>query len=370
MKTVAVMANTAWNIFNYRTALLRKLKTADYRVIVIATADGFKQKVDTSYFDEWVELEKLKPRGKNPLGDFELWWELRKIMKRLNPDVLLSFTIKPNIFGVMATANDSVICIPTVTGLGSSFIRNNWVSRLTEMLYARSFKLAARVIFHNTDDQTYFIRKEIVSDSQGLVVGGSGVNTSYLRAGSLENHRPFTFLFLGRLLVDKGVMLYLEAAKDLKREGKDFHFILAGDMTHEEAGGISHKTLRSAQDHGIECQGFVENTKEMLERVDCLVLPSFREGMPRAVLEAMAMSRLVIVSNAPGCREAVVDQESGFIFDLNIENDLTRTMLKVAQMDEAEQLEIRQKARKRAELFFDENSVAEKYLEIIEECIG
>lgn len=364
------MANTAWNIYNYRRPLLKKLKLAGWQIVVITASDEYENKVERTLYDEWLFLKNMKTRGKNPWQDMELWLELRRIMTKAHPDVLLSFTIKPNIFGVMATANQGVCCIPTVTGLGSSFIKGNWVSRLTELLYGRALQLASRVVFHNEDDRLHFIKKGLIIESQGMVINGSGIPTNVFQAESLKVHKPFTFLFLGRVMVHKGAQEFIEAAISLKKKNKDLHFMIAGESPSRESGGLSDETLRRAQQHGVKCMGFVDDTKDILEGADCLVLPSYREGMPRAVLEAMSMSRLVIVSDVPGCRQSIVDNESGFLFELGDSDGLIKAMQSVLDMTEEDQLVIRQNARSRAVELFDEEFISEKYLEIIDECLA
>lgn len=272
----------------------------------------------------------LRRAGTNPLADLALVWSLYRLARRIRPEVFVGYTVKPVIYGSIASW---LARVPhryaLITGLGFSFTsdRRGVVPALIHKMYRLALGKVDKVFFQNADDQAMFRENGILADrTPSVVVNGSGVDLAEYRFTRLPESVP-RFLMIARLLGDKGVREYVEAARQVHALRPDSRFDLVG-WIDENPDAISPAELTGWVEEGhIEFHGRLSDVREIIAKSTVYVLPSYREGTPRTVLEAMAMGRPIITSDAPGCRETVIDGENGFLVPVKSVDALIEAML-------------------------------------------
>ncbi len=363
---VAVVLNTSWNIFNFRMNLIKSLQAKGHEVHTVAPIDDYTPRLtEIGCLHHQVTMDS---RGANPLKDIALTFELRSIYKRIKPDVILHYTIKPNVYGTLAAAWLRIPVINNVCGLGTVFLKNDFISRVAVFLYRLSFRFANKVFFQNPDDLNLFLNRKLVAQNAVDLVPGSGIDLKRFTPAPVNRNSTFTFLLISRLITDKGVLEYVDAVKKLKSEGLDARFQVLGAIDQEHKRGIS-KTLidQWIQSGTIEYLGTTEDVRNFIQQADCVVLPSYREGTPRTLLEAASISRPIIATNVPGCNQVVDDQVNGFLCNLKDSNDLADKMRHITTLSEDVLIQLGRNGRKKMETQYDESLVINKYLEALSE---
>ena len=363
---VVLIANSAWNVYNFRMNLIESLKEQGYSIVVFAPEDEYSPAIRDSGLCKLVPLQNLKPTHTNPIQDFLLLRELYVLLKKEKPDAVFTFTLKPNIFGSIVAKWLSILVIPTVTGLGYSFLHKSWLNWVVRRLYHFAFKGLDKVVFHNQSDYAVLKDFNILHHGQGIVVGGSGVDTEYFQPSPVPNQRPFVFLFLGRLLYDKGLMELVAAASRLHKDMQGVQFWVAGAHQAEHPAAIPPETFQHWVDEGvIQYFGQVEDVRPLIAKANVVVLPSYREGMPRAILEAMAMGRPVIATDVPGCRDAIRPGWNGWLAESRNVRHLEECLRKAMLEDDAILQKMGKNGRERAIDLFDLQQVKNQYLSIL-----
>lgn len=344
--------------------ILRKLVKEGYEVVVVAPVDNYIHYLQQLPSVRHLPLKHLKPQSKNPLQSLLLYWEFLRIYRSEQPDVIYHFTIKPNIFGSLAARRANIRSIPTVTGLGYTFLHSRWLNRLTIRLYRWAFSGLGKVIFHNQDDCRLFVEQKIVVPEQALVVAGSGVNTNYFRPLPKPlSEQKFRFLFIGRLLYDKGIKEYVEAAAILQKLAPHVECQIVGDLAAANPNAIPKREfLHWLNRKYIRYFGAASDVRPYIKQCDVLVLPSYREGMPRAILEALAMGRPIITTDVAGCREAIC-AKTGCLVPVKNSKALVEAMLEFSHKDTEDLEQMSRAARSRALRVFDERLVVNDYFE-------
>lgn len=366
--TVVVAANSSWNLVNFRAPIIRAMIENNYRVIAAAPADSASSKLE-SMGAEFQPVE-VDARGLSPVRDVALVLAYRRLFKRLSPVAVLTFTPKPNIYGSLAAASCGVPSISTVTGLGTGFLSGKALQSLVSLLYRLAFRRSAKVFFHNPDDLELFVEQGLVRRAKAGIVAGSGVDLDHFAPGERAGQNPgLTFLFIGRLLKDKGVGEFIEAAGAVGAR-HPARFQLAGTI-EDHPKAISRELVEAAGRNGIvELLGTTSDIRTFIRNADCVVLPSYREGLPRVLLEASAMARPVIASDVPGCRQAVEHGVTGLLCEPRSPASLAQAMTAIAEMSPAERAEMGRKGRARARREFSEERVIAAYLEALRDIAG
>lgn len=366
---IGIVANTAFNIYNFRLGLIKALQNNGYHVVAIAPADDYVTILKEQQID-FVALEQLSRKGTNPIHDLQLCFELRKIYKQQQLDVVLQYTIKPNIYGTLAARTLGLKAICTVTGLGYTFLNKGITSTIAHQLYKTAFSFAHKIIFQNTDDEHFFLQQKLADKAKTLVVPGSGIDTQKFHPGFCTNKTNdgiIRFLMIARFLRDKGIYEYVKAAQEILQENKNVAFHLLGDIDKDNPSSIHKEELDQWIQAGIiRYDGYAKDTRPFICAADCVVLPSYREGMPRVILEGLAMGKPCITTDAPGCKDAVEDGVSGFICKTADAKSLKTSMEKFISLDAEEIMAISVNARKRAENIFSENIVYQTYLDLLQ----
>ena len=368
MKKIAIVANSTWNIYNFRLNLIRQFRLKGYRVIVIAPVDEYIHYLNESHFTKHISLRHMSPQSKNPIKDFLLFRELYAIYKKEKPDLILHYTIKPNIYGSIAARWAKIPCISTVTGLGYTFLNYGFYTRLVKPLYKFAFRSNQKIIFHNHDDQKLFQKLSLIKKEDSEVIKGSGVNTNFFRPlkGKTEE-RKFIFLFVGRLLYDKGIVEFIQAAKQVKQIIKNAECWVVGELNAKNPSNIpKSELLQWVENRYIRYWGATNDIRHFIKKADVVVLPSYREGMPRAVLEAMAMGKPIITTNTAGCRESTDHNVNGYIVPIKDDLALAEAMVKIYNLDQDEFDNMGKASRTKALEEFDEKIINQRYLDLAE----
>jgi glycosyltransferase involved in cell wall biosynthesis len=367
---VIITSNTAWSLVNFRLGLIKALIRKGYEVITIAPKDGYESKL-IKLGCKHINIA-INSRGMNPLEDLLLVWKFFKIIKDEGPDVLLTFTIKPNIYGSIAAKPFQVVVINNITGLGDAFSKKNWLKSLIMSLYRFSLLKSYKVFFQNSDDQNLFIKKKIVRKICSDRLPGSGIDISKFVPHKFQERSYIHFLFIGRLIRSKGVYEFIEAAKILKQKNIKVKFFVLGPFSHIKQEAVEKVELNNWINKGlIKYLGFSNDVRKHIKNADCVVLPSYyNEGVPRSLLEASAMGRPIITTNSVGCREVIENNVNGFVCRAKDSNDLANQLIKFTKISVKEKKLLGMQGRYKIEDQFDEDIVINKYLSSIKMYIN
>jgi glycosyltransferase involved in cell wall biosynthesis len=368
-KHIILVANTTWNIYNFRLNIIRKFLQEGHAVTVVAPIDEFIEYKEKYPTVKHIELKHIDREKNNPFQDFRLIMELRSIYKKLKPDLVIHYTHKPNIYGGIAAKLSGVKSIAVVTGLGYAFINNGWLSKLTSILYKWTHRFHSDIIFENEDDLEYFLDNELITNEKGIAVNGCGVNTDvYAPFPNGQKKSEITFTFIGRLLYDKGIVEFVNAAKSLSTKLDNVEFWVIGELDHGNPSMIAESTLLEWIDEGcITYHGFVKDVRPLIAKSDCIVLPSYREGMPRIILEGMSMAKPVITTRTAGCRQTVVEGHNGLLVEIKDSDDLCTAMETFCRLSYEQRHDMGHNGRVMAQDIFNSEIIADKLYHIFDE---
>ncbi len=370
---IAIVINTSWNIFNFRMSLVRALQAEGHEVLAIAPPDAYSARLVEAGC-RYVELP-MANKGTRPDQDFGLMRRLTRIYRRERPDVVLHYTIKPNIYGTLAARQAGVPSINNVSGLGTVFIVRNLISRIALALYKFAFRYPATVFFQNPDDRDLFLEHRLLKPEICGLLPGSGVDTQRFQpAPTWQRNQPFTFLMIGRVLYEKGIVEYFEAARALRAaHGDGVRCLLLGGLDEQGGIGVPRATfetwLRDAAG-AVEWLGTSDDVGAVIHSADCVVLPSYREGTPKTLLEAAAMGKPIVTTDVPGCREVVTEGENGFMCPARDAAALAAAMGRVLALPDPELRRLGAASRTLAVTRFDQQVVIDLYLDAIGRATG
>ena len=349
---------------NFRSGLIKRLIEEGYDVHVCAPLDKHRQSLESLGCN--FHSLSMNNKGTSPLEDLKLIKSYVALMKVIRPDAYLGFTIKPNVYGNIAAHRCGVPTINNVSGLGTVFIRKSWITFIVKRLYKKALKKSYRVFFQNNDDLALFLDEGLVERENTAILPGSGVNLQYFSHSPYEPKPEPKFLLIARILRDKGVLEYVEAARILKAKNYPATFQLLGFLDAVNKTAIPKADVEGWVNEGlIEFLGAQDDVRPYLKAVDCVVLPSYREGTPRSLLEAAATGRPIITTDVPGCREVVRNGYNGFLCEVRNGADLAAKMIEFIKLSPAVCIKMGQQSRFYAETLFDENIVIERYMDVI-----
>lgn len=362
-KSIVFCANAAWNLYNFRLALMQSFLQAGWQVTGVAPADGYEQYLRQRGIG-FVPVS-VSRSGTNPLADLRTLWQLRKVYHRLRPDAVCQFTIKPNIYGTLSAASLGIPAVNNISGLGTVFISRSPLTKLVLCLYRHSQKRAAYVFFQNSDDRREFIENGLVAARRTGLLPGSGIDLERfgLRPLPAGKDDTFVFLMIGRLLKDKGAGEFIRAAEALHaRYGRRVRCLIAGSTDAENRTSLSSDEVqRAAAEGAVEFLGRLEDVRGAIEAAHCVVLPSYREGTPRSLLEAAAMGRPLIATDVPGCREVVSHGQNGYLCAARDTAALTAVMERMLNSAPEDLERMGRESRHMAETRFSVQRVIEIY---------
>ena len=369
--TILVSANSLWNLRNFRGRLLDRLVEAGYSVAVAAP----REEAGAPMAGMWEAQHPLgiDSDGLNPVHDGLLILAYLRLFRKIRPLAYLSFTAKPNIYGALAAGLAGVPAIPNVSGLGTAFIRGGALQRVISLMYRAAFRRAPVVFFQNGEDRDLFAARGLVRREQARLLPGSGVDLQRFQPPPAPRERDAccTFLFVGRLLGDKGVRELVEAARRVKAVEPQARFQLLGFIGAANRTAIGKDELAAWEGDGVvEYLGAAEDVRPFLAAADAVVLPSYREGLPRSLLEAAAMGRPLIATDVPGNRAVVADGVNGLLCAVRSASSLADALLRFIALPAAEKRLMGEASRRLVEERFSEEKVVAAYLDAIHEVAG
>lgn len=365
---IALVANSAWNLYHFRGNLVRRLLQDGYRILIIAPHDDSSQKL-VGLGCHVVE-QSMDNKGTNPLADMQTMRELKRLYREHQPDLVLHFTIKPVIYGSFAARSLKIPVINTITGLGTAFLSGSWLMRVVETLYRHSQRWPSRIFFQNPDDRNLFLARQLVTEEKSACLPGSGVDLKRFRATEYPASKPTKFLLIARLLRDKGIVEFVDAARQIRKSYPNTCFQLLGPLGVANRSALPDEEVASWVEEGlVEYLGETDDVRPFLHAAHCVVLPSYREGTPRALLEAAAIGRPLIATDVPGCREVVDADVNGLLCDVRNAPSLAAAMQQFLDMPLEKQLEMGVAGRLKVEKEFDEELVIGAYLAEISQLI-
>ena len=364
---IAVVSNTCWYLFNFRLNLMLALQAAGHTVIAVAPDDAYAQRIrDAGIVFEAVPISG---GGTQPLRELQSVQRLGAVFRRQKVGLVLSYTPKGNLYSALACIALRIVFVPNVSGLGRAFIRKSLVTQVAKTLYRLTFGRAHRVFFQNLDDMAVFVTSGLVQKANAERLPGSGVDLArFLPLPPIARPVDQTvFLLVARMLWDKGVGEYVQAARAVRAVHPGARFQLLGFLDVANPAAVPRSDVEAWVAEGVvDYLGVTDDVRPFLQQADCVVLPSYREGVPRTLLEAAAMARPVITTDAPGCRDTVIDSETGFLCRTADASDLAEKILRFIAMTPAARLAMGQCGRIFMEKNFDERLVIQSYLKLVE----
>lgn len=365
---VIIAANTSWNLVHFRGNLIAALRQRGFHVIAVAPKDAYSQRL-TEQADEYLDFD-FQSASISPAHDARLFLRFVSLLRRVQPALFLSFTVKPNIYGSLAARLLGIAVINNVSGLGTAFIRQGLITRITTALYRHAFKRSATVFFQNEEDRQHFVGAEIVGAARTEVLPGSGVDLERFAPTPLPPDEPFCFLLVARLLWDKGVREYIEASLLVREHHPSARFQILGPVDVDNRTAVPRAKLNEWVGRGIiEHLGPAEDVRPFMARANCIVLPSYREGLPRSLLEALAMARPIVATDVPGVRHVVDDGVSGLLCEVRSGRSLAAAILSMMALSRDVRAEMGRAGRRRVERDFDIKVVTRRYLRAIDEAL-
>ena len=364
MQKVAIVINSAWQGYNFRLNLARKLKENNYKVVFIAPEDGkYSDKLKSEF--EFIHVA-FKAGGMNPIDDLKICFSLYKAYNENKFDIVLNFTIKPNIYSAMVAKLLHIDSINNITGLGTVFIKTTLITSIVKLLYRVSLACSTHVFFQNPEDQNYFLNKGLISINKCSLIPGSGVDTDKFIPVDVDNDGIFRFLLVARVIQDKGIFEYIDAAYILKNKYSNVEFGLLGELNSINRTAISKKNILELHNKGvINYLGKTDNVREQLANADCVVLPSYREGSPRSLMEASSMAIPIITTNVAGCKQVVDNNVTGLLCNVKDSTDLALKMEEVFNMPVSSRKYMGKLGRIKMLKEFDESIVIKQYIKTV-----
>jgi glycosyltransferase involved in cell wall biosynthesis len=365
MKKILVLTNSINGLYSFRRELIECLLEQNFNVTISSPVD-----IRTRYFIE-IGCEMIETninrRSTNPILDFRLMVNYFEIMKNVKADIVLTYTIKPNVYGGIACRLANIPYIPNITGLGTSIENKGLLRLISTALYRIGLKKASVIFFQNLENKNYFLKSKITDENTAKVIPGSGVNLLQHKFEDYpERNEIVKFLYIGRLMKSKGIDELLEAIAYVVAEHPNVEFHFVGKMEDDYSNIIQ---VLSQQKY-IVYHGQQNNVHHFIKDSHAIINPSYHEGMSNVLLEAASTGRPVLASNVPGCRETFVDGVTGFAFAPRNAKSLAETIIKFIKLPFDEKKKMGIMGRKKMEREFDRNIVVNAYLKEINSIVG
>jgi glycosyltransferase involved in cell wall biosynthesis len=367
-RKIVISINAAWNIVNFRLTLIEALRRAGHEVVALAPPDSYSVRLIGLGIDyRPIAMDK---KGVSPLADLFLLVRYWRALRDIGPDLFLGYTAKPNIYGSLAAHALGIKVINNVSGLGTAFIRDGLLTRIVSFLYRLAFRRSATVFFQNPEDRDLFVGKRLVAAGKARLLPGSGIDLERFQpAPDGPRDQGFGFLLVARLLWDKGVGEFVEAARIVRRIYPQAQFRLLGFLDSANRTAVPRAQVERWVAEGVlDYLGAAEDVRPFLAAADCVVLPSYREGLPRTLLEAAAMAKPLIATDVPGCRHIVEDGVNGLLCAVRDPESLAAAMIRMIEAPEDQRAGWGRAGRERAEREFDDRIAIDLYLKAIDDA--
>lgn len=377
---VCLIGNTAWSMIRFRSGLMQGLLAAGHEVVVIAPSDEYATRIEELGITfVGVSIDK---RGTHPLRDLRLLFTFIRLIRQTRPDLIISYTIKPVIFAAIVARWHNVPSVSVITGLGTVFLRENWLTRVVEGLYRWSQSAVLTMFFLNDDDLRIFRERRLGPVTRMQRLPSEGVNISHFSPGedshitstkeALPSPQPIRFVLIARLLWEKGIGEYVKAARKVRQRFPQSQFALLGILDVQNPDAVSLSQIEEwVQEGVVNFLGATDDVRQAIAASECVVLPSYyREGIPRTLLEAAAMCCPIITTDVPGCRDVVDDGINGYLCRPKDPHDLAQKMVQLIEATPDERRRMGAHGRLKVQREFDERVVVERYRQLIAEIMN
>lgn len=356
---ILILANSSSGLYSFRADLIRTL--TQNNTVVLSTPDSGKMD-ELQKLDCQILLTDIDRRGINPVTDLKLLLRYRKMLKQVKPDLVITYTIKPNIYGGMVCRLLGIPYAVNITGLGTTFQKDGLLKKLVIALYKFSLKKAKVVFFENSGNRQVFLDEDIIPSEKTCLLSGAGVNLEKFTYAPYPDGDVTRFLFVGRVMKEKGVDELFDAMARLHSEGVSCELDVLGYYEDDYADMI-----RGCEAAGwLHYHGFQNDVRPFIEKAHCFVLPSYHEGMANTNLESAAMGRPVITSDIPGCREAVVEGVSGLLCESQNADSLYDAMKRFIALPNDARARMGKAGRQHMENVFDKKKVVTNTMNALE----
>jgi glycosyltransferase involved in cell wall biosynthesis len=365
-KKIVISVNSAWNIHNFRSGLVRALARQGYDVMVMAPDDEYSQRL--SPLGCRFKMLPMDNNGTSLGRDLALLVKYWRVLQSVRPFVYLGYTIKPNVYGSIAAHGLDIPVINNIAGLGTTFINKTVLTALVKRLYRTSLRKSNRVFFQNSDDRNLFVQAGLTQAGVAEVLPGSGIDLQHFRQAPPPplQGRGFRFLLVARMLRDKGIEEFAAAAEIVRRVLPAVQFQLLGPIDTKNPNSVPLDRIVEWEKNGlVRYLSETDDVRPYMADADCIVLPSYREGVPHSLLEAAAIGRPIITTDVVGCKDVVDHNSNGFLCKVKNATDLAEKMIQMVRLSHEQRLEMGANGRKKVALQFDENIVIAKYLNAI-----
>ena len=366
-KKIAVIENGLFSTYTMREGLMQRLLKEGYDVTILTHTNSFVSQVEKT----GLHVINIGSGNLNPWKVLKYIFNLYSALKKIQPDVCLTFSIRPAIWGNFITRHLNIPTITNITGVGPLFISKNLAYRIARSIYRHALQKTKKVFFQNFDDMNLFLQKKFVRKEIAERVPGSGVDYQKFSPMAIAKtgEENFIFLFIGRLIKDKGIFEFVEAARMIRKKFPNILFNVIGPFWHQnlKSNTITKSDLQNWIVEGIiDYQGEKKDIRKFIAEADCIVLPSYREGTSNILLEAASMEKAIITTNTTGCKETVDDEVTGFLCKVKDAEDLADKMEKMYLLSEEDRKTMGKKGRQKIIKEFDKQIVINAYLEAID----
>lgn len=358
---ILISSNSAWNLAHFRKPVIEALIAAGYDVVAVARADGSERQLEA--MGARFRPIRMRGTGTSPVEDSLLLLDYIRLLRDERPAMFLGFTAKPNIYGSLAARLMKVPVAATISGLGSAFLKGGLLGAVLLRLYRVALSRTQAIFFQNIADRDLFIACGIARPAQARLVAGSGIDLDRFAPAPVVEDDEFRFLLIARLLRDKGIAEFVDAARIVRANHARARFQLLGGSAGDNPSAVPQSDLaRWAAESIVEFLGVHDDVRPFITVADCVVLPSYREGLPRSLLEGAAMARPLIASDVPGCREVLDHGVNGLLCEVRSSVSLAAAMNRMLSLTPAERSAMGTAGRRKVEAEFDQRLVAEAYL--------
>lgn len=373
-KKIILFSNNALTFYKFRIHLIKELVRENFQVILIGNKENQKWSAELESLGIKYYSLNLERRGINLISEIILFKKIYDFYKNLKPDIVIHFTVKPNLYGGLASRALSIPTINMITGLGSVFINKNMiVMKIVKLFYRVSLKKAKNIWFTNNTDRSYFLENNLISNQITNIISGAGVDTDHFYLSKKRQlNRNFTFLFLGRIQKEKGIFEYLEASKKLKLKYLNkFQSHIVGFLRDTYPENISIDKLSPyIKANIVSYLGHDDDVRHFIDEADCVVVPSYREGLSTILIEAASMGKPLIATDVPGCREVVNNEFNGFLCKERSVNELAKKMEMMMLLDKENIARMTINSRKIAEEKFNKDLIVKKQMNLIRNILN
>ena len=361
---IGIAINKAWNIYNFRKGIIKSLIQAGHDVVAIAPPDEYVDRI-RQLGCEFVAFP-LSDTGTNPITEVQSIFRLHQLLKKQKIDILLTYTIKVNLYGTLAARWNRIPIICNVSGLGTAFLAKTPSAWIAKKMSGLILNRASHIFFQNPDDQRDFLKETGMDQDKSSLIPGSGIDLEAFGQDVLQLPADYQFVMLSRLIIEKGVVEYGEAAGIVKEKYPEVSFLLVGSLDKDHARSIDKARLDGWVEKGyLDYLEHLDDISSVIRQSEVVVLPSYREGTPRVLLEGAALGRPLITTDTPGCREVVRHGMNGFLCEIKSAASLAAQCMHYLSLDDAKKRNLGEKGRELVAQKFDEKIVINAYMDKI-----